>query len=175
MTLKCKVTVKKPKLSKKKLTVYNSDKETLKVIGGKGKIKWKTSNSSIATVTSKGKVKGKRAGTCTITAKRGKYTMKCKIKVPSHYAGYSKIPDFGAVYGKTAKERSYEDEGNAVIYKAGKSYYYKYIKLLKRKGFVFYDSTEGVQVYMNDYYDVVGVLYDSGLVAVLYLNLWDTY
>lgn len=44
---------------------------------------WSTSNSSIATVDSNGKVTAKRLGTCTITCKLTKYNQraKCKVKV----------------------------------------------------------------------------------------------
>ena len=175
ITLKCNVTVKNPKLSKSKLTIYNTDKYKLKVLGGKGKIKWKSSNKSVATVSSKGVVKGKKGGTCTITAKRGKYTMKCKIRVPKHFEGYSKIPDFGAVYGKTAKYRSYDDDGSVVIYKASKSYYNKYMKLLKKKGFSHYMNSSGSKVFMNSNDDLVAVIYKKGLVSIAYINLWETY
>lgn len=174
ITLKCKVTVKNPRLSKSKLTLYNTDKYKLKVLGGKGKIKWKSSNKKIATVTSKGVVRGKKGGTCTITAKRGKFTLKCKIRVPKHYEGYSKIPDFGALYGKTAAHRDYSD-GNSIVYKASKSYYKKYIKALKKKGFVYYQSSQGVKIYMNGIFDIVGVVHKKGLMVVVYQNIWESY
>lgn len=44
-------------------------------------VKWSTSNKKIATVSSKGKVTGKKAGTCTVTAKVGSKSFKCKITV----------------------------------------------------------------------------------------------
>ncbi|MBR0455056.1 MAG: Ig-like domain-containing protein [Firmicutes bacterium] len=172
ITLKCKVTVKNPSLSKSKLAVYNTDKYKLKVLGGKGKITWKSSNKTVATVTSKGVVRGKKGGACTITAKRGQYTMKCKIKVPKHYKGYSKIPDFGALYGKTAAKRDYS-ESNAIAYKADKSYLNKYINVLKKKGFKYYQSSEGVKIYVNSAYDVVGVIHKKGLMVVVYQNAKD--
>lgn len=50
---------------------------------GKGKVTWSTSNKAIATVSSKGVVKGKKAGTATITAsiKGTKIKANRKIKV----------------------------------------------------------------------------------------------
>lgn len=56
-----------------------------------GTIKWSTSDSSVATVTSAGKVKGVKAGTATITAKDPLTNQKitCKITV--------KDPDFTAI------------------------------------------------------------------------------
>lgn len=175
ITLKCKVTVKNPRLSKSKLTLYNTDKYKLKMLGGKGKIKWKSSNKKVATVTSKGVVRGKKGGTCTITAKRGKYTLKCKIRVPKHYESYSKIPDFGAVYGKIAKYRSYGDDSSVVVYKASKSYYKKYMNLLKKKGYKHYMNASGSKVFINSNDDIVAVYYKKGLVSIAYINLWETY
>ena len=45
------------------------------------KIKWKSSNKKIATVSKKGLVKAKKAGKVTITAKQGKKKAKCTIVV----------------------------------------------------------------------------------------------
>lgn len=53
----------------------------LKLNGTTKKVKWSSSNKKIATVSSSGKVKGKKAGTVTITAKCGKKKYKCKVKV----------------------------------------------------------------------------------------------
>lgn len=69
------------KLNKTKLTMNVKEKYTLKVKGTKKKVKWSTSKKSIATVSSKGKVTAKKAGTTTITAKVGGKKYKCKIKV----------------------------------------------------------------------------------------------
>ncbi len=55
---------------------------TLKVRGVKmKKIKWKSSNKKIVTVSKKGKVKGLKAGKVVITAKSGKKSLKCKVVV----------------------------------------------------------------------------------------------
>lgn len=54
---------------------------TLKLKNNKKKIKWSSSNKKVATVTKKGKVKGKKVGKATITAKVGKKKYKCKINV----------------------------------------------------------------------------------------------
>lgn len=66
LTIGQKVTLK---LSPKKLKVNTK------------KIKWTSSNKSIATVTSKGVVKGIRTGKVTITARYNKVSYKCKITV----------------------------------------------------------------------------------------------
>ena len=53
----------------------------LKISGTSKKVVWTSSNKNIATVSSKGKVKGIKAGTCTIKAKVGGKTYKCKVTV----------------------------------------------------------------------------------------------
>ena len=88
-----KITVQKKKVATKKLSATVSKKQTLK----KGKkvklkvaktpftaqdtVKWTSSNKKIATVTSKGVVKGLKKGTATITAKAGKKVVKFKVRV----------------------------------------------------------------------------------------------
>lgn len=88
-----KITVQKQKVATKKLSATVSTKQTLK----KGKkvtlkvaktpftaqdsVKWTTSNKKVATVTSKGVVKGLKKGTATITAKAGKKVVKFKVTV----------------------------------------------------------------------------------------------
>lgn len=66
-------------MTKKVLTVGKT--VTLKVKGTKKKVKWSSSNKKVASVNSKGKVKAKKAGKATITAKVGKKKYKCKITV----------------------------------------------------------------------------------------------
>jgi Bacterial Ig-like domain (group 2) len=77
----CKITVEQPKLSQTKLTLGKGKSETLSLEGTKQKIKWSTSNKSIATVTSKGKVTGKKIGTAKITAKVGDKKYTCTVTV----------------------------------------------------------------------------------------------
>lgn len=88
-----KITVQKKKVATKKLKATVSTKQTLK----KGKkvtlkvaktpftaqdtVKWTSSNKKVATVTSKGVVKGLKKGTATITAKAGKKVVKFKVTV----------------------------------------------------------------------------------------------
>ena len=71
----------KPKLNKKSATIYVGKTVKLKVKGNRKKVKWSSSNKKVATVSSKGKVKGKKAGKATITAKVGNKKLKCKITV----------------------------------------------------------------------------------------------
>ena len=71
------------KLNKKAATIYIGEKVTLKLNGAKSVI-WSSSNKKIATVTSKGVVKGVKAGSCKVTAKNKKtgksYTCKVTVK-----------------------------------------------------------------------------------------------
>ena len=88
-----KVTVQKKKVALKKLqaitsrkvTVKKGKKTTLKVanspITAKASVKWKTSNKKVASVTSKGVVKGLKKGRATITSYSGKVKMTFKVTV----------------------------------------------------------------------------------------------
>ncbi|MBR1629182.1 MAG: Ig domain-containing protein [Lachnospiraceae bacterium] len=91
----CKVTVTNPvvkvksvKLNKKTASIKAGKTVTLKATitpsnATTKTVTWKTSNKKIATVTSKGVVKGIKTGTATITVttKDGKKTAKCKATV----------------------------------------------------------------------------------------------
>lgn len=72
---------KKVKLNKTKATIYVGKTVTLKMRNNKRKVKWRTSNKRVATVTKKGKVTGKKSGRTTITAKVGKKKYKCIVIV----------------------------------------------------------------------------------------------
>lgn len=65
------------------LYINGSDKIQLKAIvkGNNSKIKWKSSNPKVAAVSAKGKVRAKKAGRVTITAKCNGLTAKCKVIV----------------------------------------------------------------------------------------------
>lgn len=80
-TMKCRIRVVESKLSKTELAILKGNKSTLSVIGGSGKITFKSSNSKVAKVNSKGTVTAVKYGTAVITAKRGKVKMTCKVSV----------------------------------------------------------------------------------------------
>ena len=89
-TLKVKVQTAKVKTTKisglkKKLTIKKGKSVTLKPvvspITSQEKVTYRSSNKKIATVSSKGVIKGRRKGTVTITVKSGKVTKKIKITV----------------------------------------------------------------------------------------------
>ncbi|MCM1232936.1 MAG: Ig-like domain-containing protein [Ruminococcus flavefaciens] len=56
------------------------------------KPKWSSSKKSVATVTSKGKIKAKKKGNAVITAKLGKKNYKCKVKVKAKSAATTTAP-----------------------------------------------------------------------------------
>lgn len=70
-----------PRLNKTSKTLKVGQTYTLKVLNNKKAVKWSSSNKSVATVSSKGKVSAKSTGKATITAKVAKKTYKCKITV----------------------------------------------------------------------------------------------
>ena len=71
------------RLSKKNVTIKVGQTITLKVKGTKKKVKWSSNKSSVAKVTQKGKVTGKKAGSAKITAKVKGKKLICKITVKS--------------------------------------------------------------------------------------------
>lgn len=81
----------KVKISKKSLTLTAGSSLTLKITGTKKKVKWKSSKKSVATVSSKGKVKAKKAGKAVITATVGKKKLKCKVTVKSKTADAQQV------------------------------------------------------------------------------------
>ena len=93
----------KTKLNKKKVTVYVGKNVKLKVKNkpAKKKVKWKSTNKKVATVTKKGKVKAKKAGKTTIIAKIGKKKYKCKVTVKKKTVETTKVVEPTSVKEQT--------------------------------------------------------------------------
>ena len=71
-----------PRISASWKTVAAGKSFALKLAGASGKVKWSSTNKKVATVTSKGKVRAKKAGTATVTARiGGKRVASCKVTV----------------------------------------------------------------------------------------------
>jgi transglutaminase/protease-like cytokinesis protein 3 len=69
------------KISKTKLSLNTGDVVTLKITGTTKKITWSTSDKSVATVSSKGKVTAKNSGSAVITASVNGTKITCKVTV----------------------------------------------------------------------------------------------
>lgn len=87
----CKVTVQSPKLSKTKLSLKYGKSYTLKLSGTNKKVQWSSSDSHVASVSSKGKITAKGAGSAVITATVLGKRFNCKVTVSG---GTTKTPEF---------------------------------------------------------------------------------
>lgn len=117
------------KLSKTKLTLTIGQVGSLTLKNATAKVKWSSSNKTVATVNSIGDVTAKKAGTAKIKAKSGKKTYTCTVTVPKQYlsktamtlnAGSSKTLK---VYGISSKDDvfwSSDDESIATVSSKGK-------------------------------------------------------
>ena len=84
-TVRYQVIVKKPYISETKVTLEKGKTKTLKLKGTTAK-SWRSSKSSVVSVTSKGKIKAKAAGSATITVRgSNKKTYQCRVTVPKPY------------------------------------------------------------------------------------------
>ena len=91
-TVRYQVIVKKPYISETKVTLEKGKTKTLKLKGTTAK-SWRSSKSSVVSVTSKGKIKAKAAGSATITVRgSNKKTYQCRVTVPKPYVP-PKAPD----------------------------------------------------------------------------------
>lgn len=69
------------RLSMTRLRLAEGQTKKLKISGTRKKVRWKSSNKKIATVTQKGIIKGKRKGKAKITGMAGKRKLICKVSV----------------------------------------------------------------------------------------------
>lgn len=91
-----------PALSATKLSVYVGKTATLKMKNTNAKVAWATSNKGIATVDSKGVVKGIKAGNANITATVNKKKYVCKVTVKNAPAPALSATTLSVYVGKTA-------------------------------------------------------------------------
>lgn len=101
------VAATKVTISKKSVALEVGKSVTLKLTGTTKSISWKSSNKSVAAVSSLGKgsakVVGKKAGIATITATVDKKSYTCKVTVKSAANPYLKAAPFDAVEQKMGK------------------------------------------------------------------------
>lgn len=107
VTLKCKVKVINPTI-KYKSKIYIKNSTTISIRGKVGKSTFKSSNKKIATVNSKGKITGKKKGTCTIIIRTNGVTLKRRITVINPRLNKKSIK---LVQGKTFKLKVYGGNG----------------------------------------------------------------
>lgn len=71
---------RKVRISRSRVSIVVGQKVRLKVTGTKKKVRWSSSDKSVATVKA-GKVKGRKKGVAFITARVKGKTLKCRVKV----------------------------------------------------------------------------------------------
>lgn len=81
----------KVKLNKSTVTIYVGKTYTLKLPGTSAAATWKSSKTSVATVSKSGKVTAKTAGTTKITATVGKESDTCIVTVKDNTVVYGKV------------------------------------------------------------------------------------
>ena len=81
ISMKCKVIVKKVRISKSTLNLYQGQSYKLSIIRTQKQVKWSSSNTKVATVSAKGTVIAKSSGKVTITATVDKKKYICTVKV----------------------------------------------------------------------------------------------
>jgi len=103
-----------PEISSEDITLEEGKTKTLKVNGTSSKVSWSSSKKSVATVSNKGVVKAKKAGKAVITAKCGKFTLKCKVTVKKKPVSYNVIAKKMKTFAKKNKNYKFEniDIGN---------------------------------------------------------------
>ena len=100
---------KKPRLSKKSvtLTIGQSRKLKVKNVSKTTKITWKSKNKKIATVSKTGKIKAKKKGKTYITSRfryRGKkYILKCRVTVKKNMVIATEEPNVEETTAPSAK------------------------------------------------------------------------
>ena len=156
------ISVKSLSLNKKSLSFYGNEVETLKVIKTSKKIKWSSSNSKIAKVSSKGKVTGVNVGKATISAKIGNITLKCTVKVHGEidYYYYKKIKK-GMSYSAVKKMMGVSGE---LKYSSGKTKWYQWADIE-------YGDSDEFGDY-DTYYTYIDVWFNNGKA---YSKTYDSY
>lgn len=141
-----------PELSSDNITLEEGKTKTLKVNGTSSNVYWSSSKKSVATVSNKGVVKAKKAGKAVITAKCGKYSLKCNVTVKKKPVSYKSIAKKMKTFAKKNKNYKFKtiDVGNkcrlygygvsnytskSVMYDEGyglTAVYFPYIELVKK-------------------------------------------
>lgn len=99
-----------PSLNKAKVSIKVGNSYTLKLSGTTQKVTWKSSNTSVATVNSKGVISAKKAGTAKVTATVLKKKYTCTVTVSKKNTN-----KFNATEAKKNISVQLHDTGNGVI------------------------------------------------------------
>lgn len=100
------------KLNKKKLSLNPGNSYTLKVKGFSRKVKWSSNKKSVATVTSKGKVRALKAGTAKISAKIPSKKLVCTVTVKKRSLGKGTKSSPKSAY--SSNSFTYYEEGKKI-------------------------------------------------------------
>ncbi len=124
-----------PKLNRKSATLQVGDTLQLKLKNTRKKVRWTSDKKSVATVSSKGKVKAKKPGKAVIKAKCNKKTYSCKINVLSSQKKKIELSASTLVieYGKSApltlenadKKVAWFSSDTRIVYADGEKVYAK--------------------------------------------------
>lgn len=106
-------------LSKNSVTLTSGFSDKLSVQGAEGTVTWKSSNNKVVTVSSDGKVTGKKAGSAKITATtENGQALTCTVSVKKNVYNQNRIYPNAVNYGESAVQvykMSYDKEGNLVL------------------------------------------------------------
>lgn len=166
-----KNTAKEIALNKKSISVAVGNNVTLKLTNAKGKVTWKSSNKSVAKVSSKGVVKGVKIGTATITALyKGKRYL-CKVEVtPSEVIEY--ISDWDCCYVEYSNDTRYYRITFSFRNEDGTKYFPApatiTLKIENDKEEIVYANS--CNIYERDYFKYCGED-DKQYYGVVYINL----
>ncbi|MBR6165015.1 MAG: Ig domain-containing protein [Clostridia bacterium] len=119
------------KLNKTSATVKEGETLQLKMEGvaASKKITWKSSDKTVATVDKNGKVKGKKAGTATITAKVSGKKYTCKVTVKAAKKENAKSDTYDQVISlKIGESKTFRVKFTLDKAGSGASYNFKYSK-----------------------------------------------
>lgn len=102
-------------LNKTSLGIYKGKSYTLKINGTKLKPSWKSSDTSVASVDSAGKVIAKKNGTATITASLGGRKLTCKVTVKTQSLASATAPYYKKLKAYLTKYGEKDSSGNPYI------------------------------------------------------------
>lgn len=97
------------KLNKTSVIILKGKSTTLKMLNTTKTVKWSSNDKTIATVSSSGKVTGKKVGTCTIYAKVGTKKYSCKVRVTKRLGVTDAAPVFTTYTPKTVTVKFVND------------------------------------------------------------------